>query len=89
MRPPDNANRGAAQGSPIESLSSTLATKSTARLAEDADCQLVEVDRWLESLDVVALDALGGGSYSPTEALEFVLVGHGRIRRHLAFAVVS
>lgn len=57
--------------------------------AEDGIAQLVEVDRWLDSLDVVLLDALGGGSFSLGEAAEYVLVGHGRIRRHLGAAVVA
>jgi hypothetical protein len=62
--------------------------RNVTRFAEDGIDQLVEADRWLDSLDVVLLEALGGGSYSLADAAEYVLVGHGRIRRHLGAARV-
>ena len=88
-RPPDHAERGAHDGAPTESLCSTLARKCSPRLAEEGDRQITEAERWLDSLDVVMLDALGGGSYSLADAIEFTLVGHGRIRRHLGAALVA
>lgn len=92
MKPRD-ADQGAPAGAPTETLTTTATAddrhKSTRRLAEDSTAQFVEVDRWLDSLDVVLFNSLADGSYSPVEACEFMLVGHGIIRRHLDAALVA
>lgn len=62
----------------------------TTRLAEDGVEQIAETLVWLDTLDVVMLEALaGGGNYTLVDACEYVLVGHGRIRRHLGAALVA
>jgi hypothetical protein len=58
-------------------------------LAVDAPEQIVEAVTWLDSLDIVLLDALANGSYSLAEAAEYALVGHGRIRSRLGAALLA
>lgn len=92
MRPPDKERGPGDHGPDLESTTIPIAYQSNrhhgTRPAEDCVDHLLEVDHWLDSLDVVLLDAMGGGSWSKAEVCEYVLVGHGKVRRHLGAALV-
>ncbi len=91
MKPPDADRRPpvrAAESITYQTTTSSSHQDLTARWAEDAAVLLAEFGRWIDGLDIVVL-AAQDGRVSPADALEQVLVGHGRMRRLLGAAVVG
>lgn len=94
MSPPD-ADRRPDPGRRIQNLIKTERlgqpdNSPRVRRAEDIGEQVAEIERALDSTDLIAIDALSEApNFTERQALEHVLAMHGGIRRRLRVLVVD